>query len=347
MNKTFLLLALAMAMPLSPSVVAAPVADDESSVQIKTESLRSQMMSETITAYGAVTPITGATDNISVPRSGQIVQLMVAAGQVVKRGEPLLTLATEATTVATYGQAESTEVYARSELKRTEELATQQLATQSQVAAARKALTDAQASLAAQRHLGAGMSRQTITAPYDAVVANIAVQQGDRIQSGTSVMQLMKSGGLQVLLGVQPEEASRVRAGMTIRLVPVFGSGGAVIAKVSKVFGLINPQTRLVDVAAQLQGSSVKVLSGMQMRGAIDLGGQPSWVVPRPAVLRDGVGAYLFQVQDGHAKRIEVTTGVESNGLVAVSGHLDNKLKVVVLGNYELKGGMAVREAGE
>jgi RND family efflux transporter MFP subunit len=225
-------------------------------------------------------------------------------------------------------------------------LATQQLATQSQVAAARKALTDAQASLAAQRNLGAGMSRQTITAPYDAVVTSIAVQQGDRVSSGASVMQLMKPGGLQVLLGVEPEEASRVRTGMSIRLVPVFGNGGVVTAKVSKVFGLINPQTRLVDVAAQLSASTVKVLSGMQMRGTIDLGGQPSWVVSRSAVLRDDQGAYVFQVQDSHAKRIDVTTGIENNGLIAVSGRLDNKLKVVVLGNYELKVGMTVREAG-
>jgi hypothetical protein len=38
---------------------------------------------------------------------------------------------------------------------------------------------------------------------------------------------------------------------------------------------------------------------------------------------------------------------VENGGLIAVSGPLDRDLKVVVLGNYELNDGMAVREAGK
>jgi len=61
-------------------------------------------------------------------------------------------------------------------------------------------------------------------------------------------------------------------------------------------------------------------------------------------VLKDGRGDYLYQVSDGHAKRVAVTVGVESGGIVAVSGNLDGHLKVVVLGNYELKDGMVVRE---
>jgi hypothetical protein len=62
-------------------------------------------------------------------------------------------------------------------------------------------------------------------------------------------------------------------------------------------------------------------------------------------VLRDGRGAYLFQVKDGHALRVDVAVGVESGGIVTVSGRLDSRLKVVVLGNYELQDGMALREA--
>lgn len=338
-----LLLTIALASPLTaPAAMAA----DESSVLVKTEALRKQTVSETLTAYGSVMPATGATENVSFPRPVRIARLLVAPGQVVKRGEALLVLSTEATAAAAYRQAESAESFARGELKRAEDLAAQQLATQSQVAAARKALQDAQAALAAQRRLGAGLDNQTVKAPFDALVAAIGVQQGDRIQPGATLMQLARSGALRALLGVEPEDAGRVRVGMPIRLASVFGGGKTVDATVSQVFGAINPQTRLVDVAARLAGSADGLLPGMQVRGLIGLGGKETWVVSRSAVLRDGRGAYLFQVRDGHAKRVEVDAGTEDGGIVAVSGPLDGKLKAVVLGNYELKDGMAVREAG-
>jgi RND family efflux transporter MFP subunit len=346
MKTTFLLLTLALALNLPQPATAAPAAD-EPSVQVKTADLKRQAMAETLTVYGTVMPVTGATENMSFPRPVQIARLLVAPGQVVKRGEALLELSTEASAAAAYSQAASAEAYARGELKRMEDLAAQRLATQSQVAAARKALQDAQANLAAQQKLGTGVGRQTVTAAFDALVASISVQQGDRIQPGTPVMQLARSGALRALLGVEPEDAGRVRPGMPIRLAAVFGSADAVNASVSKVFGAINPQTRLVDVEARLQGPAAGFLPGMQVRGVIDLGGREAWVVPRSAVLRDGRGAYLFQVRDGRARRVDVSTGVENGGLVAVSGSLNRDLKVVVLGNYELKDGMAVREAGK
>lgn len=346
MKTKFLLLMLIIALPPIQMTSAATVAD-ESSVLVKTETLRKQTVSETLTVYGTVMPSTGATENVSFSRPLQVARLLVAPGQVVKRGEPLLELSTDAIAEAAYLQAESAEAFARSELKRVENLAAQQLATQSQLAAARKVLQDAESTLAAQRKLGAGVNKQIVKAPFNALVAAISVQQGDRIQPGATVMQLARSGALRVLLGVEPEDVSRVRVGMPIRLASVFGSGKTVDATVSQVFGVINPQTRLVDVAALLAGSTNGLLPGMQVRGLIDLGGKEYWVVPRSAVLQDGQGSYLFQVLGGHAKRVGVTVEVESGATVAVSGNLDSNLKVVVLGNYELTDGMLLREQAQ
>jgi RND family efflux transporter MFP subunit len=336
-----LMLAFAMSLPLT---TAAAAAADAPSVLVKTGALRKQTVSETLTVYGTVMPATGAAQNVSFPRPVQVARLLVAPGQLVKRGEALLELSTEASATAAYRQAASAATFAQGELERTQHLAAQQLATRSQVAAARKALQDAQSALAAQQKLGSGLASQIVKAPFDALVTAISVQQGDRIQPGTTALQLARSGALRALLGVEPEDAGRVRVGMPLRLASVFGNGDTVNATVSQVFGAINPQTRLVDVAARLAGSTRGLLPGMQVRGFIDLGGRKSWVVARAAVLRDGRGAYLYQVSDGHARRVDVTVGVESGGVVAVSGKLDSQLEVVVLGNYELRDGMRVRE---
>lgn len=315
------------------------------SVLIKSDTLRRQPIGERLTAYGSVMPATGATENISFPRAGQIARLYVVAGQVVKRNQALLEFVTDPNAAALYRQAETTEVFARSELMRVEDLAAHQLATQTQLAAARKALQDAQANLAAQTGIGAGVGTQRVSASFDGVVSQLAVQQGDRLLPGALIMQLAKVGKLRATLGIEPEDIARLRVGMTVEIASVFGKQAAVASRLLQIHGVINPLTRLVDVDVELQGATSSLLPGMQIRGTIALDNRESWVVPRSAVLRDEQGSFLFQIRNGHARRVPVTVSVERETSAAVSGALDSALKVVVSGNYELQDGMMVREA--
>lgn len=333
---------------LTMSLVSPGYAAPETSVPsvlIQSETLRKQVMAEVLHAYGSVMPSTGATENISFPRAGQISRLLVVAGQVVKRGQVLLAFSTDPNVAALYHQAETTEVFAQSELKRVEDLRAHRLATQSQLAAARKALQDAQANLAAQQHMGGGVRSQQVKATFDGVVSQLSVQQGDRVLSGVPIMQLSKAGKLRATLGIEPEDIARLRVGMPVQIYSVFGNQPAVASRLLQIHGVVNPLTRLVDADVELQGAASGLLPGMQVRGTIALNSREAWVVQRSAVLSDQQGSFLFQVRDGHALRVPITVEVESGQGVAVSGALDSSLNVVVSGNYELQDGMLVRES--
>ena len=336
----FMLLSIGMVFP----AFAAPEAV-EAGVLIKSATLRKQPVAETLTAYGSVMTASGASENISFPRAGQITHLFVVAGQVVKSGQTLLDFSTDQNVAALYHQTETAEIFARGELMRVEDLAAHQLATQSQLAAARKALQDAQANLAAQKNIGDGLATQRVKAPFDGAVSRLSVQQGDRVAAGIAVMQLSRTGKLRATLGVEPEDIARLRAGMPVQIFSVFGNQPAVTSRVLQIHGVINPLTRLVDVDVQLQGAAGSLLPGMQVRGTIALDESVAWVVPRSAVLRHERGSILFQVRAGHARRVPVPVWVELGSRVAVTGALDSKLSVVVSGNYELKDGMPVRES--
>lgn len=344
MKMNRLLPMLAVSSVMSAVLPAAPRPADGPSVLIKTEPPRWQTMAETLTAYGSVVPDTGAVETLSLSRPVRIDRLLVAPGQVVNPGEGLIELATDPSASAAYQQAQAAAAFARGELQRVQGMADRRLATRSQVAAAQKSLEDAEALLAAEQRRGAGLGRETLKAPFRAVVAAIGVQQGDRVQGGTALMQLARAGVLRVTLGIEPEDIGRVRVGMPVELAPVFGSAEPVRAKVAKVFGIINPQTRLVDVSVRLASPVGGMIPGMQVRGAVQLRSRKGWVVPRSAVLRDAQGAYLFQVQDGQARRVEVSPEIENGPLVLVAGPVDPARRIVIQGNYELKDGMAVRE---
>lgn len=324
---------------------ASPVlAADAPSVAVQTVPLKQQTMADSVFGYGVVSPDTRSLQNISLPRPGQIVGLLVSAGQVVNKGAPLLEFGTGTDAALSYQQALLATTFAQSEVARIEQLVSQQLATQSQLAAAKKTLADAQASLRAQTKLGSGRALERVIAPFDGVVVAVQAAQGDRLIAGAPVLQLARAGGQRVLLGVEPDEVNKVRSGMQVSVASVFSSEYEVVGRVAQVFGMINPQTQFVDVLVEVPSGGL--LPGTRVRAEIQVSQQAAWVVPRSAVLRDAQGAYIFQVRQGKARRIDVQTGLEQEGLIAVRGAFTANEPVVSLGNYELQDGMAVRESG-
>ncbi|MHB1677664.1 MAG: efflux RND transporter periplasmic adaptor subunit [Sulfuriferula sp.] len=318
----------------------AAVSASDISVVVQTVPLRRQILSDEVSAYGVVAMDARHVQTLSLARAGQIVGVNINIGQRVSKGTPLLTFATSPDAALTYRQAGLAVRDAQAQRRSVAQLFQQQLATQSQLAAADKALADAQANLATQQKNGTGKAIEQLVAPFDALVSAVAVMPGDRVAPGVMLVQLARSGGQRVMLGVEPGDADRVRAGMPVQITAVFGTAKAQ-GRVAQVFGLINAQTQLVDALVELPNAAL--LPGTHVRGDIQLGRYPATVVPRSAVLRDAQGAYLFQVERGKARRVAVQPGLERSGMVAVSGALIANAPVVSLGNYELQDGMAVR----
>lgn len=337
MNKPFTTITLPVLLLANSMAYAA----DTPSVRVETVAMKQQQMTDTVSGYGIVSPDTRSLETISLPRPGQIVKLLVSPGQTVKKGSALLQFGTGADAAMNYQQARQAVDFAMSEATRIGQLVAQQLATQSQLATANKALADAEAVLHTQESIGAGRALEQVAAPFDGIVMSVQAAQGDRLVAGAPLLQLARASGQRVLLGVEPDDARRVRPGMPVSVVPVFSSETRVQGRIAQVFGMINPQTQLVDVLVKVAGGGV--MPGTRVRAEIGVARQSAWVVPRSAVLQDANGAYLFQVAHGKARRVKVQTGLERNGLIAVQGPLDTGLAVVRLGNYELADGMAVR----
>lgn len=314
------------------------------SALVATRPVQKQTLANALTVFGDVT--TGTVVTVSFPRAGQITQLRVMAGQRVAAGAALATLSSDPTAQLAFAQAASAARFAQGELDRNQQLFALQLATRSQVDAARKALQDANANLVAQRSLGGDLGQAVVVAPFDGVVVALSAAQGDRLAAGAAILQLGHTDALRVQLGIEPSQSRLVRVGMPVTLSPLQTPGQSVSGKINEVQDLVNPKTQLVSATVVLPvGAANYLLPGTHAQGVIQIGRQDGWAVPRDAVLSDDKGTYLFQVAGGKAHRINVTKGTESADAVAVDGALDPALPVVVLGNYELTEGMAVRES--
>ncbi|MES2311190.1 MAG: efflux RND transporter periplasmic adaptor subunit [Pseudomonadota bacterium] len=328
-------------------------ADDEDAaappgqVAVTTATPVEQTFHDTVEAWGSATGDPQHARTISLAHGGQVITVSVAAGQTVKRGQPLLTVTPDPAARNTYQQAQSALTLAEGELQRTEQLAAQQLATQSQLATARKALADARTALDAQHALGGGTAQEAVTAPADGVVTTLSVGLGDRFAANAPLLGFTPAHALVAQLGVQPEDAAKLHAGMPVQLRNVYGATGFT-GTLRMIGQSVDPQSHLLSAQVELPAeASATLVAGTAVDAQIRTADFSAWAVPRAAVLHDEHGDYLFQVDRGHAKRVGVTLRSPDGDVVGVQGALGAQAKVIVLGAYELADGDAVRESAK
>ncbi|MDO1528789.1 efflux RND transporter periplasmic adaptor subunit [Fulvimonas sp. R45] len=299
---------------------------------------------DSVEAFGEATGDPRHARSLSLAHGGQVVAVLASAGQAVHAGTPLLRIAPDPATRQAWTQARSALALAQDELQRTGALAARHLATQSQLAAARKAVSDAQAALAAQRALGGAQATDVLAAPSDGVVTQVQVALGERFAANAPLLAFVPAGGLLAQLGVPADQASGVVAGMPVAVRAVYGDARGE-GRVLVAGAAVDPQTHLVPVQVALPAAlAARLTPGAALEAQIETASYTAWAVPRRAVLHDDKGGYLFQLDHGKARRVDVRLRHPGGDSVGVLGKLDAALPVIVQGAYELDDGMAVRE---
>jgi RND family efflux transporter MFP subunit len=328
---------------LALSAVTAARADDPApSVLVKTVMPTRGSLPLLVEAYGTAAPALDGGMTLSVQQDGRVTAIAVTPGEIVKQGERLLEFGASATASSAYQQAVNALSLARSEREHMVQLLGQKLATRDQLAQADKAVADAQATLDALRREGAGSAVQTLTAPFDGIIAAIPVAQGDRVQPGTPLLTLTRLDGLVVTIGIEPAQRAQIHVGDPAHLDRL-GGGAPIEARIIRVDGMLNAKTRLIDADVAVPAGSV--ISGESFHAAITCGQMQGWVVPHEAVLIDDKGAYVFQIAGDKAARVDVRVLGTVGERDSVDGPIDGTRRLVVQGNYQLSDGTPVREA--
>ncbi|SIT47861.1 Efflux transporter, RND family, MFP subunit [Paraburkholderia piptadeniae] len=329
-------------------------ADEAPVTTVQTVTPTRGTIAQPVHAYGVVASSSSSVTTVDLPYVARIDQMRVQAGQAVKRGTPLFVVQADPAAVVAATQAKSAAQLAQDELARTQSLYDKSLATQSQLASARKAALDAKQALDAQRQLGIGTGHATIVAPHDGVVTQVSVAQGDQVQAGSAILQL--SAGSRgdnarpnVTLGVEPADAASIHPGDT---VTVSGLSTAlqtahVAGRVAMVGASIDTQSQLVNIGASVPFGQSAFMPGTRVKADIATQSGTYWIVPRSAVLNDAHGDYVFQTgSDNKAHRVTVKKVVEDGDRYGVDGTLDATRPLVVVGNYELQDGTPVHIDG-
>jgi RND family efflux transporter MFP subunit len=308
---------------------------------VQTAPLQQQMMSENVTVYGQVTPSSRQVMVLSVPRAGQITAINVVVGQHVRKGQVLLSFANAPEVDQVWRQALIAVDSAQRERARTAQLLAQHLSTAEQLAIADKTLADAKVQLETLQQLGTDQHVSALKASRDGWVSAVNVAVGARVTAGMQLFELSPDAATHITLEAETADSQRIQVGAPVKVLSLVGADRAASGWVERVAVAVTAATQQVAITVTVPAG--KFMSGERVKGIVTLQQQRAWVVPRLAVLTDDVGTYLYQVKNNRAVRIAVRTGIENAENVAVEGPFLLGAPVVIVGNYELTPGMAVR----
>ncbi|MHB8236361.1 MAG: efflux RND transporter periplasmic adaptor subunit [Acidithiobacillus ferrivorans] len=303
-------------------------------------------LAEYLRAYGTVEFAPEGGRTLSLEAESLVSQVLVASGQRVHQGEALLRVAPSINDQLQLQQAQIGVRFARTDQQRLESLRSRQLATNAEVQVARQTFARAQATLhdlqARLKILQAG----TVRAPISGVVEAVTIHQGDLVAAGQPLLRLSTGNALRIVLGVEPEDLPRVKVGDSVQLRPVYGAQSPLSGRIRQIYWQIDPKTRLTQVVVPM-AATPSLLPGAMVRAEIILGRHKALAIPDSAVLQQGGRAYCFVDVHGKAQQRWIETGWREAGWIAVSKGLQAGERVVSLGNYELRDGMALRVAGK
>jgi len=273
---------------------------------------------------------------------GPVVAVHVAAGEAVRRGQPLVEIQAQASdgqlaqTKGALAQAQAGLALTEKNFRRFEALHGENAASDLELDAARMQLEQAQGAVSqaegAVQAARAVAEETVVRAPFSGRVAQVPVEIGDLAAPGRPLVQVESTHGSEIWLTVRESDIGRVALGQTLDVrfdsLPKMGS---ITGTVAEIVPFADPATHTFTVKVSLTADGIR--SGISGRASLPGDPVERLIVPSGAVhRRGGLELVVVRAGDGTARTRAVTTGrVLDGGRIEILSGL-NEGEMVALG---------------
>lgn len=177
-----------------------------------------------------------------------------------------------------------------------------------------------------------------IRAPIDGVVSERYIKLGNTIAVGDPVFRITSFEPLVAYLHIPEREYRQIAAGQPVRIDIDALAGAPVIADVTRVSPVVDPDTGTFKVTIEINDPQRRIKPGMFARMFIVYDRRENALqIPRSALVDDMSTTSVFVVENDVAKRRTVQTGYSGDGLIEITSGLDDDDHVVTVGQVGIK----------
>lgn len=252
--------------------------------------------------------------------SAVVMQVLKENGESVKRGDLLVRLddtairdsmqSAEAASRAagqTLDQAERT-------FQRLKTLRTSGMASAQALDDAESRRNNAQSDVAAARSraalAGQQLQRTGVRAPFDGIVSERKVSNGDTAQIGKELIKVIDPTSMRFEGLVSADKIGLVKVGQPVRFRINGYPGQDFVGKVKRVDPAANAVTRQVVVLVDFVDKTLPRVAGLYAEGRIEADSVPALMLPDAALVQAGDKAYAWRLRDKTLSKVALEIGV-------------------------------------
>ena len=268
----------------------------------------------------------------------QVAAVRFAEGQQVRRGDVLVELDSEQER-ADLAAAEATLAESQSQYRRSRELYTTKVLSDSQIEQIEATYKANAARVASAR---ARLADTVIRAPFDGRVGLRRVSVGSLISPGTVITTLDDTSTIKLDFTIPETFLAAVQPGLEITARSVAYPDDNFAGKVASIDSRVDPSTRAVTVRALLPNPRGLLKPGMFLTVRLSRGEVDALLVPEQALVPEQGDVFVFVVQDGTVAKRRIRIGQRRVGDVQVLEGLAAGEVVVTEGTQKLRDGAAI-----
>lgn len=321
-------------------------AETEREIGIETRVTESRLFAGSIEVVGQLEFDQNRLARLSARGEATIVEVKVDVGDDVRKGQPLVALASagigadQSRLVATRARVESS----RAALEREEKLFADGISSRKDVESARTDLAEATAewesaksALDAAGASGGAGGRYVLSAPFDGTVVGRDAIAGRSVSAEDALVEIADLRTIWAILEIPEEHASRVKPGQKVTLT--FDGDGTREGKISRVAASVDPDTRTVRARVDLANADRSLKAGLYFRAKIETANaKEAILVPRESLQRAQGQALVFvRAEPGVYDPVRVEVGMVASDVVEVVAGLQPGMDVVTTGAFLLK----------
>lgn len=290
------------------------------SIDLKLGPIEQKQLTSSLKATGFLKVPNQNKANATAVLGGVVTSILVQTGNVVRKGQSLVTISNPAfiTLQEEYLTVTETAKLAELELNRQKELQqgnanalknVQQAETELRTQQTRKASLKKQLELigikVSQLSPDNMQSTISITSPIQGSVSDIMVNMGSYVDANTAIAEIVDHSQLHLDLYIFEKDLNKLKVGQTIHFTLTNDPGKEYDAKVFGISNTFEPETRAIAVHAAVQGNKQGLIDGMSITAAVSLDQATFDAVPTSSIVN-------YQGQDFIFIKTPTNTSTES-----------------------------------
>ena len=285
---------------------------------------------------GTVTLRTKA--RIHAQEEGRVTHFPWFEGDSVTQGVRLLRL-DDTLLKAELKKAQADADQAMLDLKRIKNLIAKKVASEEQLTSSKTRLSIAQAEV---EILKARLAWMDIKAPFDGIVSARLVEEEDFVSKKTHLLTLIDPASLYIEANFSELLLAQVRQGTEVRVRIDAAGRESFPAVISRIHPVLDAATRHAVVEIDFKQNIPPIHAGQFARVQFSSVAQPRIMLPFNAVQQGRNYQFVYVLEDGKARKVEVTSGIKKGDRIEITEGLAAGQQVITQGFLGLSDGKKV-----